>query len=220
MPSWQSLTRPIVCPEISGLLPEEDRGHWIPDKTIRARGHRVDYAMRPLPMVELVCHSCSQKIQVPARALSALCPLCRTHLQLGDYILKTGTRRSKVHTLGNVMIAANACLSRLNIICQDLTMKGTGDGSIQCKGRLCIYSKPVITQAVQANTLELRRGSHLKLEQDMHVQDAEIYGQLTGFIHASGRVHVHRGAILHGDCRALVLTIDPGGQHLGHFEQL
>ncbi len=219
MASWQSVTNPIVSPEISGLLPEDEWGRWVPNI---ARKKRImqDYAQRQVPTRQVLCHQCEKMADVPLRALSALCPHCHTHLQMGDFVLKSGMRRTKLRTQGDVVIAANVCLSRLNIVCTNMVLKGLADGYIHCRGKLTVYGDPHMTQSVKAGYLDLRLFSHMTLDHGIHVESADIRGELKGFIHATGVVRIRRGGVLRGDCRALVLQIDSGGRHEGRFEQI
>lgn len=219
MASWQSLIDPIVSPEASGLLPREDWGTWVPQMT-RRKILKADYAQHQPRQREVICHHCDKRATVPARALSALCPHCYTHLQMGNIVLKEGGRRTHLRTQGDVLIPSDITVSGLNVVCNNLIMKGKGDGLIHCRAKLCVYGSSTMTQAVRAGKLELRLFSHLQVEKGIYVEDAEIRGDLTGFIHATGVVRIRRGGVLRGDCRALVLKIDAGGVHEGHFEQL
>ncbi|MFI3243878.1 MAG: polymer-forming cytoskeletal protein [Akkermansia sp.] len=219
MASWQSVTDPIISPEISGLLPEDEWGNWVPNIARKRRLMR-DYAERKVPTRRVQCHQCEKFADVPLRALSAICPFCHTHLQMGDFVLKSGMRRNKLRTQGDVVIHADANLSRLNLVCTNLVMKGVGDGYINCRGKLTVYSKPHMHQSVKAGHLDMRLFSELRLENGIHVEKADIRGELRGFIHATGVVRIRRGGVLIGDCRALVLQIDSGGRHIGHFEQI
>ena len=217
MPSWQSLTEPISSPEPSGLLPEDMRGKWSPYVALKARPFK---SASILPLRHVHCHGCNSLSAVPAAALSALCSQCHTHLQMGDYILRSGSRRNKIRTQGNITIAEGAYFSRLDLICNNLIMRGDGDGSISCRGSLIIYSSPSISQPLTVSKLDLRRGSSLSLSSGAHVEEAEIHGILRGFISATGRIVVKRGGSLHGDCRAKDLILEPGAQHIGRFDRI
>lgn len=219
MASWQSLTDPISSPEISGLLPEDEWDQWVPNIARKTR-IGAHYSQRSVPTRQVLCHNCEQQADVPARALSALCPHCHSHLQMGNFVLKSGMRRTKLRTQGDVVIASTAHLSRLNIICTNMVMKGVADGFITCRGKLTVYSSPHITESVRAGHLDLRLFSHLTLDKGIHVENAELRGELKGFIHAEGIIRIKRGGVLRGDCRARVLQIAPGGVHEGHFEQI
>ncbi len=213
MPEFR--TEPLIVPTVSGLLPEGERNRRVALTSLSSRRERVS-----VPQREVCCYECGRRSHVPAAALSAQCLHCHAHLNMGDVELKPGSRRLTVRTLGDVSIAADAVLSHLSIVCRNLNVNGRGNGNFRCTGLLTFACNLSVEGSVRADALSVERGCEVALEQGAEVRNAHLRGKLCGKLHALGRVRIARGGVLVGDCEAAELSIEPGGQHLGHFRKL
>lgn len=206
------VTQPIEAPTVSGLLPEEDRKlktlYSLPPKD--AREERV-----AVPTREVVCYECGKRSHIPVAALSAHCVHCRTHLNTANITLKPGSRRLTVRTLGDVTLPTHVELSHLNITCRNLNVSGKGSGTLRCTGELTLRGEARLEGQVQADSLRVAAGAKATVEPGISAREGEIEGQICGRLNIKDLLHICKGGVLVGDCRAPRLAIDPGGKHDG-----
>ncbi|MBQ4614903.1 MAG: polymer-forming cytoskeletal protein [Akkermansia sp.] len=210
MPEYK--TEPFIVPSISGLLPVGERNPRVALTSFDPREKKVQ-----VPSREVTCYECGRRSHVPSAALSANCIHCHAHLNMTDIELKPGSRRLTVRTLGNVTIAPDAVLSHLSVVCHHLDMGGRASGSFRCSGTLTISGGTRIEGSVQAASLVVNKGISVILTQGAALQDATIYGRVSGRIEASGCVRICRGGELCGDCCAAEIQVEQGGAHLGNW---
>ncbi len=215
MPGISSI-KPLLSEEPSGILPEEDWGKWIP----RIEGtRRLRLPVMP-EMRAIICYNCAQKTEVPAKALSALCTRCNSHLRLTDVVLRQGAERPNVSTIGNISIAKDAVLSGLKLDCQDLHIQGTVDGFFRCHGRMLVSHDNNLTRKPHVDTLIVERGITLKLTAGIDAEKIIIRGNLHGTISATDSIKIESGGSLHGDCRTPILAIAAHtATHHGRWQQ-
>lgn len=205
-------TKPLVVPVVSGYLPEGARGRrgLFAPPAPSAREERV-----PVPTREVVCYECGRRSNIPTAALSAHCVHCRAHLNTADMVLKPGSRRLNIRTLGDVTVPAHVELSQLSIMCRNLTVSGKAAGSLHCTGELTLRGQAVIEGQALAASLLVAAGARAACSPSISVETALVEGQLEGRVHAGGSVHIARMGLLRGDCRAEHVSIEPGGRHEG-----
>ena len=61
--------------------------------------------------------------------------------------------------------------------------------------------------------------SSVAFTRGVFAETVDIYGKVTGRIEATGKVKLHRGAELCGECHAPMLIIKPGATHHGRWEK-
>ena len=209
-------TQPIESPTVSGWLPPEERkqrhGGAFGLMPVGRREERVE-----VPTREVVCYECGKSSRIPVAALSAHCVHCRCHLNTADIVLKPGSRRLTLRTLGDVSIPAHVELSQLRITCRNLTVSGKGEGHMQCSGTLTLRGSAKLAGQVQADELRVSSGAQATAEQSITVEEAVLEGVLRGSLTVNGLLRIARGGRLVGDCRAERLCIEPGGAHEGHW---
>ncbi len=215
MPATSSI-KALVSDEPSGILPEEDWGKWIP----RIEGTRTLRLPVVTEMRSVTCYNCARKTTVPAKALSALCSLCRSHLTLTDIVLRQGSARSNVSTIGNIRIAKDAVLSGLKLECKDLLIQGKVDGYFRCHGKLTMGYNNSLTKKPHVATLLVERGVILKLPAGIDAEEIIIKGELHGNVSASISIRLESGGSLHGDCHTPSLEIAAlTAAHHGRWQQ-
>lgn len=62
------------------------------------------------------CYGCQHSFDVGPRAVTARCPACTKHLNLGDVVIKRGSMLSRIETCGRVVVARKASLSAQSVI--------------------------------------------------------------------------------------------------------
>jgi len=200
----------MVAPYPSGLLPEGERDRRVALTSFGPRAKRAQ-----APGREVVCYECGRRSHVPAAALSANCIHCHAHLRMADVELKPGSQRLTVRTLGNVTVHADAVLSHLSIVCNNLFLNGRASGSFRCLGILQAACNTRIEGTVQARRMEVEKASDVVLVQGASVGELVVSGRVSGHIEASESVTLRRGSELLGDCRTPSLTVEPGAFHRG-----
>lgn len=206
--------KPLVVPVVSGYLPAGARGRrgiFAPSAP-EGREERV-----AVPTREVVCYECGKKTHIPAAALSAHCVHCRAHLNTANIVLKSGTHRLTVRTLGDVSVPANVALSKLSITCRNLNVSGKASGTMHCTGEIHLRGKAVVEGQVQGATLVVAAGAQASCSPAISVETAQIEGRLKGPLHASGTVYIGRAGVLEGDCRAEHVHYELGGRHVGNW---
>lgn len=207
-------TKPLVVPVVSGYLPvgeRKQRGLFAASAAER-REERV-----PVPTREVVCYECGRKSRIPVAALSAHCVHCRAHLNTADVVLKPGSRRLTIRTLGDVSVPAHVELSKLSIVCRNLTVSGKAAGSLHCTGELTVRGQAVVEGQILAASLLVAAGAQASCSPSISVETALVEGRLSGRVHAAESVHIGRAGVLEGDCRAEHVSIEPGGLHKGEW---
>lgn len=208
---------PLESPTVSGLLTEKER---------RLRGGRGVYGLPPrdareervaVPTREVVCYECGQRSRIPVAALSAHCVHCRAHLTTADFILKPGSRRLTIRTLGDVTLPANVELSRLSITCRNLTINGRGEGTMRCSGVLTMRGAARLTGQVQAGRLCVAAGAEAQASPGISAESAEVEGKISARLHIKDILHIGKGGCVVGDCHCPSLSIAPGGLHEGDW---
>lgn len=210
------ITEPLVVPVVSGYLPEgmrARRGIFSPPAP-GAREERV-----PVPVREVVCYECGKSVRIPTAALSAHCVHCRAHLNAADVVLKPGSRRLTIRTLGDVTVPAQVELSQLTVVCRNLLVSGKAVGTLHCSGSLVLRGHAVVEGHLQAATLEVAAGAQALCSPAIAAESARIDGKLTGRLYCNATIYIGRGGWLQGDCRAEHLSIDPGGRHEGEWSR-
>ncbi len=213
--NWQDLLPPLLVNEPSGILPREDWGTWSPRVTVPRYWRSINQPEKR----SVTCYECEQSCDVPMRALSALCPHCRSHMQLVDITVKPTSRRSHINTQGKITISSDCRLSNLRLQCNKLVIKGNIDGLINCRGELVISGSPTLTQPLRAGKLIITSTGRLHAHAAIHADEVIIHGSLEGYVHAKHSLRIAAGGNLQGNCRSPVLSIAPKGNHVGRWEQ-
>lgn len=208
------VTKPLVVSTLSGFLPEEDRvlrGIY----SLKPKDAREERVV--VPTREVVCYECGMSSRIPVAALSAHCVHCRAHLNTVDVVLKPGSRRHTIRTLGDVTLPANVTISHLSIICRHLIVCGKGSGSIHCTGTLTMRGAARLEGQVQAGALHVPLGAQAEFAPGASAEEARIEGELTAKLHIKGTLHLCRSGVLRGDCLAGRLVQDPGARLIGSW---
>ncbi len=213
--NWQDLLPPMLVNEPSGILPREDWGTWSPRVTV---SRRWNVSNQPATRC-VTCYECEELCDVPIRALSALCPHCRNHMQLVDVTIKHNSRRSHINTQGKITITSDCRLSNLRLQCNKMLIKGNIDGLINCRGELVISGSPTLTQPLRAGKLIITSTGNLYAHAGIHADEVIIHGTVHGYVHAKNSLRIAAGGTLQGNCRGSVLNIAHKGNHIGRWEQ-
>lgn len=203
MPEFR--TEPLIVPAVSGLLPAGERDRRVALTSFRSEDERVQ-----VPMREVECYECGQRCQVPTAALSANCLHCHTHLNMADVVIRPGSRRLTVRTLGDVHVPSGTVLSHLSVVCRNMEVDGRVSGAFRCSGTLSLNTSMVLDGAVSAARLVVDKGAEVELTVGAAAGQADIYGRLKGRLQCKGLLHIYRGGAYEGVCKAADVQVEPG----------
>lgn len=211
MPEYK--TEPMVVPYTSGLLPEGERSRRVALTSFTpTKDKQVE-----VPTREVVCYECGKRSRVPSAALSANCIHCHAHLDMSDIELKPGSRRLTVRTLGNVTIQQDAVLSHLSIVCNNLNILGRVSGDFWCSGLMTLACTTRIEGKVYVAGLQVEKGVNAVFANGVQAARVDVYGRITGRIDATGRVTLHKGGEICGDCYCPDMVQEDGSFLHGHW---
>lgn len=205
MPEFR--TEPLIVPTVSGLLSAGER-----ERRVALTSFQSDTGRAQVPMRDVVCYECGQESQVPAAALSANCIHCHAHLNMADVEIRPGSRRLTVRTLGNVHVPSGTVLSKLSVVCCNMEVDGRVSGSFRCSGTLSFNASTVVEGSISAGKLVVDKGAEVELTLGAAAGEVELYGSLKGRLQCKGRVHVYRGGVYEGVCKAADVVVEPGGR--------
>ncbi len=209
MPEFR--TEPLVVPTVSGILPEGERDRRVALTSFLSNAERAK-----IPMREVTCYECGEVSQVPMAALSANCIHCHAHLNMSDVLIRPGSRRLTVRTLGNVVVPQGTSLSNLSVVCNNMEVNGRVSGTFRCTGVLTFNVSTEVDGSIIAEKLVIDKGAEVKLMVGAVAENVELFGKLKGRLQCKGVLHVCRGASYEGVCKAADVVVEPGGQ----FEDL
>ncbi len=206
-------TQPLEAPGVSGYLPQGGHRRRDPFARVVAREPRL-----VVPMRDVQCYECGKNCQIPVAALSAVCPHCFAHLSTANVTVKPGTHHLQIHTLGDVKIPECVELSRLHVVCHNLTIAGCVKGTLRATGILTLQGRAELEGQLTASKLIVAGGARAQVRPGISVDEAELSGSLSGRLYARGEVHIRHSGKLDGDCRATSLRLDHGAVHIGTRE--
>ena len=206
MPEFR--TEPLIVPTVSGLLPAGERERRIALTSFHSGEERAQ-----VPMRDVVCYECGESCRVPSAALSANCIHCHAHLNMSDVVVRPGSRRLTVRTLGNVHVPAGTVLSNLSVVCHNMEVEGRVSGSFRCTGTLSINASMKVDGPISAGRLVVDKGAELELEVGAVAESVDLFGRLKGRLQCKGGLHIYRSGSYEGVCKAADVVVDPGGQY-------
>lgn len=163
---------------------------------------------------DIECLDCGHPHTYRGDATSAPCPGCGTNIPLKDYVINERWT-FRVQTQGDVLIGRKGHVRGAAIQCHNLTIHGDFDGAADCTGELHVFKSATISGRVRAKCLFVAERADLTLSHPAKVEELVVKGTILGTVECSGRVILHRDAIVEGDIKAGSLVIDPGAQHTG-----
>ncbi len=207
MPEYK--TEPLNVPYVSGLLPEGERNRRVALTSFRSSG-----AQGRIPTREVECYECGKRSHVPASAQTAACVHCHATLNMAEVELNADSRNLTVRTLGNVMVAPGAVLSRLSIVCRSMTVYGRVSGNIRCTQELCFRESSRVEGELRARRLVIARSAEVVMPEGVSVREALVEGKLAADVRAAGVIRIGREGVLRGRCEAADVVVEPGGQYI------
>lgn len=165
----------------------------------------------------VICFDCHRQHLAVAEAQSSQCPGCGAYISLQNYEINDRWNK-RIRTRGDVLIAKNAAVSGVPILCHNLTVLGELAAAVECSGDLVIRSHGRIPGNVHCHTLRVERGARVDFLHGVHADRVFIDGEVTGQIQCTGAVTLEKSARLRGHVRASRLVVKKGATHSGVME--
>ncbi|MFN0128364.1 MAG: polymer-forming cytoskeletal protein [Verrucomicrobiales bacterium] len=167
----------------------------------------------------VACPFCQAPANLPARAISHACSECGQHFPTRDYTIDSEIH-ANLATAGTVLIHHRGCLIASSLRCGELIVYGQTEGALTVTG-LAEYHGPGDTIGeLHCGHLVMARDARRTFHQRIFAIAADIHGDVTGDLCCAGRLHISRGAAVHGDVLAGQIQLDAGGQINGSMGTL
>lgn len=165
---------------------------------------------------QVQCLECERRHEAPVDATSTLCPACGAYVSLKDHVINSHWNR-RIKTRGNVTIQKKGVVTDVTIHCHNILVQGTLKGGIDCSGDVTLNSPSKIMGQLRCKRLIIQRKADVAFANDVHCEEAIIDGHVTGNFICSGKLHLKKKAVLHGNIAVARMVIDKGAQHHGNI---
>ena len=171
----------------------------------------------PKPILEqkrVGCFQCGAELDVPVAAASTMCKRCGSHVDLSDYhIAQTVSKNFRTH--GLLEIEEKGYVLNADARVGDAVIKGRFIGQLAAAGRLEIHSSAKIKGTFTAGCLVIPAGHHFRWAEPLHVEAADIRGELVASLHATRTVRLGATARFFGAVQARNLVVESGAVFVG-----
>lgn len=167
-------------------------------------------------MKRVICFQCGTELEVSPAAQSTMCKRCSAHVDLQDYDI-ANTLSKNLRTKGRVVIGETGCLLNTDSIAGEAILKGKLIGKISADS-LEIHRTAQIKGSFKTRKLILPADSVLRWAEVLVVRDADISGELTASLRATGTVRLRASALFFGDIEAKHLVVEDGAVVVGEMK--
>lgn len=211
----------VACPHCGHQQPE-----WRSAFSTRCRkcgGHyRVQEALnparkapdRPPPSRRIVCFECGVELDVPASAESTMCKKCSRYIDLHDYSIANAVSKN-FKTKGRFVVEPKGYVFNTETVAGDAVIKGRFHGKLTAEQSLTVYSGSEIKGNVTAAHLIIPAENQLNWPAGFKLRSAEIAGELSANVQATGTVTLRSTARWFGDLAAQNLVVEEGAVVVG-----
>jgi cytoskeletal protein CcmA (bactofilin family) len=188
-------------------------------------GHfRVQEALNPVHVApgrapkqkRITCFECNAELDVPASAESTMCKWCSRYLDLHDHRITTAIAKN-FKTKGRLIIEPKGCVFNTESIAGEVVIRGKFHGKLTAERSLTIYSGAEIKGSVTTAHLIIPVENHFHWAKPITTGSAEIAGELTASLHASGTVTLKATARCFGDVQAGNIVVEAGAVVVGEL---
>ncbi|MFO0973981.1 MAG: polymer-forming cytoskeletal protein [Phycisphaerae bacterium] len=110
----------------------------------------------------VVCYRCNREIPVPARAMSASCPLCHQRLTIENLKITAPVPSREVMTCGDIIVDAGVKLHLTRIVASNILVRGRVIGRVAARGLLEIAPTGIIEGDVEAESVVVHDGGLIR----------------------------------------------------------
>jgi cytoskeletal protein CcmA (bactofilin family) len=221
MPARKQEKVPVPCPHC-GHTQEVPRtafstvckscgGHFEVQEILKPRPRKAAAAPERRP---IQCPDCGTQLEVPLAAESTMCKRCSVHIDLRDYNISSAVSRN-FRTKGVFVVEPKGYVFNTEAIVGEAVIKGRFLGKLNAERSLTIYSGAEIKGTFTTGRLIIPAQNRLHWNEPLHIGSAEISGELTANVVASGTLILKRSALFFGDVQARHLVVEPGAILVG-----
>lgn len=167
-------------------------------------------------MKRIICFQCGMELEVSPAAQSTMCKRCSAHVDLQDYDI-SNTLSKNLRTKGRVVLQETGCLLNTDSIAGEAILKGKLLGKLNADS-LEIHRTAQIKGSFKTRKLILPADSVLFWPESLLVRDADISGELTANLRATGTVRLRASAVFFGDIEAKHLVVEEGAVVVGEMK--
>ena len=167
-------------------------------------------------MKRIICFQCGMELEVSPAAQSTMCKRCSAHVDLQDYDI-SNTLSKNLRTKGRVVLQETGCLLNTDSIAGEAILKGKLLGKLNADS-LEIHRTAQIKGSFKTRKLILPADSVLFWPESLLVRDADISGELTASLRATGTVRLRASAVFFGDIEAKHLVVEEGAVVVGEMK--
>ncbi len=183
---------------------------------------RVQEVLNPAPRAppraprqkRITCFECGAELDVPVSAESTMCKWCSRYVDLHDHRITTAIAKN-YKTKGKLVIEPKGCVFNTETIAGEVVLRGKFHGKLTAEQSLTIYSGAEIKGSVTVAHLIIPAENHFRWTEPIRTNSAEIAGELSAALHASGTVTFKATARCFGDVDAENIIVEEGAVIVG-----
>jgi cytoskeletal protein CcmA (bactofilin family) len=221
MPPPKPDTVQVPCPRCGFRQAEAPTAYSTICKNCRQH-YRVQEALRPtakaarlvIEQRRVRCFQCGTELDAPKAAASTMCKRCSGHIDLSDYrITQTVSKNFRTH--GWLVVEEKGYVLNTEALVGEAVIKGQLIGKLEAQNTLEIYSTARIKGTLTAARLVIPLGNSFRWQDVLKVGAAEISGELTANLAATGTVLLKSTARYFGNVQAANLVVEGGAVFVG-----
>lgn len=183
---------------------------------------RVQDILNPAPKApdrapqlrHVTCFECGAGLDVPASAESTMCKWCSRYVDLHDYRITNAVAKN-FKTRGRLVIELKGNVFNSETIATDVVLKGKFHGKLTVEQSLTLHTGAEIKGSLTVAHLIIPAECHFRAPGTLKTGSAEIAGELTASLQATGTVTLKTTARWFGDLSAAGLVIEEGAVVVG-----
>jgi len=177
--------------------------------------HPVPKAAEPGPeRKRITCFECGAELEVPVSAESTMCKRCSRYIDMKNYVINSAVSKN-FKTKGSFVIDAKGYVFNTEAVVKEAVIKGRFLGKLFAEQSLTIYSTAEIKGSFTTGRLVIPPANHFRWAEQIKITSAEIGGELTANVLATGTVLMKSTARLFGDVEAANLVVEEGAIIVG-----
>jgi cytoskeletal protein CcmA (bactofilin family)/ribosomal protein S27E len=212
---------PVACPHCGHQQPES-RSAFSTNCKKCGRHFHVQEALKPAQKIQkraldlrrINCFECGAELDVPASAESTMCKRCGRYLDLHDYHITNAVSKN-FKTKGSFVVEPKGYVFNTETIAGEVVIKGKFHGKLDAERSLTIYSTAEFKGSFSAAHLIIPAENHFRWPEIVKIGSAEIAGELSASLHATGTVTLKSTARFFGNLDAANLVIEAGAVVVG-----
>jgi cytoskeletal protein CcmA (bactofilin family) len=211
----------MACPHC-GQRQSEPRSAFSSKCKTCGQYFRIQDVLHPLPkapdhsprLKRITCFECGVELNVPDSAESTMCKWCSCYVDLHSYRITNAVAKN-FKTKGALVIEPKGWIFNTETIAGQVAIKGKFHGKLTADESLTIYSGADIKGSLAIKHLIIPAKNHFHWPGSLKTGSAEIAGETTGTLHATGTVTLKATARWFGDLIAKNLLIEEGAVIVG-----